>query len=443
MIRRLRRGARIGFTALLALQLSACLIEKVDSGVTAGAPISENENIAITFTKPSNASIIQTPDLTVIISGTVAGGTSINSVTWQNDRGGKGTANGKENFTTGNIALQFGTNNITVTAVDETGNTASKALTVQRENKTFVADDPTNSISTAMYSYHSDLRDAAPVNTASIINQQVYFFIAPSDNWVQKGISRIRIDCCEGRTGPGAGENFDVTGDALVSPWSHLFDLSRFEAGGTRRVRFTAFFQDGTQSSASIADFVIGGLLTETNSAPEISGSPNTSIAAGNRYDFQPMARDPNGDTMRFSIENKPSWASFDQTTGRLYGTPTAVDAGLTYDAIVISVSDGKITSTLRTFSITVDELGTGTASLSWSIPTFRTDNTPLMNLAGFNIYYGQNSGNYNNKIRITDSGMTSYMIENLSAGTWYFVVTAFDEDNLESRPSGEGSKTF
>jgi hypothetical protein len=34
-------------------------------------------------------------------------------------------------------------------------------------------------------------------------------------------------------------------------------------------------------------------------------------------------------------------------------------------------------------------------------------------------------------------------MVENLSSGPWYFVITAFDENGLESNPSGEGTKTF
>ena len=41
-------------------------------------------------------------------------------------------------------------------------------------------------------------------------------------------------------------------------------------------------------------------------------------------YSFQPTAKDANGDTLRFSISNKPAWATFSTTTGRLSGTPTA-----------------------------------------------------------------------------------------------------------------------
>ena len=45
------------------------------------------------------------------------------------------------------------------------------------------------------------------------------------------------------------------------------------------------------------------------NRAPTISGSPRTSITAGTFYSFRPTASDLDGDTLTFSIQNKPTWA--------------------------------------------------------------------------------------------------------------------------------------
>jgi hypothetical protein len=412
------------------------------SGITSASDPNTG-NLSITFTNPVNTATIQTPDVSVNISGTVAGDKNIDIVKWQNDRGGQGAANGTESWSTGHIALQVGTNNITVTAVDELGKSASETLTVEREPTTPIATDPPSNLAIAMYSYNSDLRDAAPVANASILAQPVYFFIVPSDGWTNDGVLDVRIACCKGVSGPGAGEGYFEEGDATAAPWSQLFDLAGLEPGGERRIRFFAKFQDGTESDPSTADFIVEEISSGSNSTPIITGSPDTNVAAGNRYDFQPFAQDLDGDTMGFSIVNKPSWAKFDAATGHLYGTPTANDASLTYDSIVISVSDGKMSSSLPAFSIIVEAVGTGTASLSWSTPTFRTDNTPLTNLAGFNIYYGKASGDRRNKVTIRDAGANSYVVNNLSSGTWFFVVTAFDELNFESAPSGEGSKTL
>ena len=53
------------------------------------------------------------------------------------------------------------------------------------------------------------------------------------------------------------------------------------------------------------------------------------------------------------AISNKPAWAAFDGTTGRLSGTPAESQAG-TYSGIAISVSDGTTSTSLPTFGIVV-----------------------------------------------------------------------------------------
>ena len=58
-----------------------------------------------------------------------------------------------------------------------------------------------------------------------------------------------------------------------------------------------------------------------TNTPPTISGTPPTAIVAGEFYEFIPTAEDPDGDPLRFTVYQKPDWASFDQQTGpRLIG---------------------------------------------------------------------------------------------------------------------------
>ena len=90
------------------------------------------------------------------------------------------------------------------------------------------------------------------------------------------------------------------------------------------------------------------------NTAPSISGAPVTSVRAFEPYSFRPVARDADRQWLRFAITNKPPWASFDRTTGRLYGTPKAAYAGITFGAIRISVSDGITRRYLPGFSIAV-----------------------------------------------------------------------------------------
>ena len=89
------------------------------------------------------------------------------------------------------------------------------------------------------------------------------------------------------------------------------------------------------------------------NRAPAISGQPATTIQAGERYDFTPVASDLDNDALTFSVGAKPDWASFDSGTGRLSGTPQAGDAG-TYEGVTITVSDGELSSSIGPFAITV-----------------------------------------------------------------------------------------
>ena len=84
-----------------------------------------------------------------------------------------------------------------------------------------------------------------------------------------------------------------------------------------------------------------------------------------------------------------------------------------------------------------------GTATLSWLPPTENTDGSMLTNLAGYNIYYGTEAGNYTETITI-DNSISEYLVENLPPGnTYYFVITAFDGDGNESEYSTMGSKTI
>ncbi|MES9859970.1 MAG: putative Ig domain-containing protein [Candidatus Thiodiazotropha sp. LLP2] len=92
---------------------------------------------------------------------------------------------------------------------------------------------------------------------------------------------------------------------------------------------------------------------TPENTAPVISGSPNTQVAEGQSYSFRPSANDADNDDLTFSIANRPSWASFNSSTGQLSGTPDANDTG-TSSNIRISVSDGTASASLNAFSITV-----------------------------------------------------------------------------------------
>ncbi len=431
-MRTVRIFHRIVITAIIASTLGACLSGSNDAA----------DSFAIEFTSPSGVSEIQTPDIVINLSGKVMSETQIESVIWANDRGGRGTVTGKETWVTGNIVLQTGLNNITITAINSDGDSTSKSLAVDRENTSAPGPGTNITDSVAMYSYAADLSNAAPVKGALISPQQIYFFVVPGTQWSDRGISSVKYLCCRGISGPGSGTSHAPAARVTGNPWIYAVDLTGYEPNGVRRLSAFAVFNDGSESDRPIFDFTIANSQSASNRAPLISGSPQRIATVGNQYSFRPLGQDPDGDTLRFSISNKPAWAKFDETNGRLYGTPSANHVG-TYDSIVISVSDGHTSSSLSAFTISVESFGNNAATLQWSTPTQRTDNSALTTLAGYNLYFGQVRGDYPNRIQISNAGVSTYVVDNLSSGNWYFIVTALDANGLESNPSNEVIRSF
>lgn len=116
-------------------------------------------------------------------------------------------------------------------------------------------------------------------------------------------------------------------------------------------VNISISVSDGT-NNASLPAFGIqvGGV----NSAPTISGTPDSQITVGQTYTFVPTAFDADSDTLSFSVQNMPAWAAFDAATGAFTGTPAAGDVGA-YADIMIEVSDGILSAALPAFSIDVN----------------------------------------------------------------------------------------
>lgn len=180
------------------------------------------------------------------------------------------------------------------------------------------------------------------------------------------------------------------------------------------------------------------------NNPPVISGSPNTSLVVGTPWSFTPTAWDPDGDSLTFSVSGRPSWMSFDRSNGRLSGTPSSADVGI-YDGIVLSVSDGMATSSLPPFTMTVSEPApsTGSATISWTPPTTYSDGSALNSINAFRIHYGISATQLDQVVSVS-GGLTTYQIDNLESGTWYFAVSAVDAMGLESvRSSPVVSKTI
>lgn len=83
-----------------------------------------------------------------------------------------------------------------------------------------------------------------------------------------------------------------------------------------------------------------------------------------------------------------------------------------------------------------INDPPTYSVTLAWDAPTTNADGTPLDDLGGYVIYDGTSSGSYG---MWTDVGnVTQFTLDSLTAGTYYFVVTAYDASGNESSYSNE-----
>lgn len=219
----------------------------------------------------------------------------------------------------------------------------------------------------------------------------------------------------------------------------------------------TSSFLSGKNAGGLLASAVLTmSLSTVGHATTTISGvgAPPTSVAVNRWYGFQTWATDNTKRAVTYSIRNKPSWATFDTKYGHLYGIPTASNVGTTSN-IVISATDGLTTASLPAFSIAVTGTGTttsggttggtgtttGSATVHWTPPLANTNGSTITNLAGYVISYGTSSTALSKTVKLTNAGLTSYMISGLSAGTYYFAVSAFNSTGQTSTLSNLASK--
>ena len=84
---------------------------------------------------------------------------------------------------------------------------------------------------------------------------------------------------------------------------------------------------------------------------------------------------------------------------------------------------------------------GSNSLMLAWSAPTTNEDGTPLEDLAGYKLYFGNQSRQYTQVITLGSD--TTAELANLQSGTYYVTVTAFDIYGNESDFANEINHTF
>ncbi|MEI8595204.1 Ig-like domain-containing protein [Photobacterium sp. Hal280] len=214
-------------------------------------------------------------------------------------------------------ADQSGNDSFTYTIADneaEVSNTATVSVTIETVN-----DAPTLSGTPVLSVDQDQSYEFQPV-AADVENDSLTFSITHLPGWAS-------FDSQTGRL-YGVPDN-----DAVGSVSNIVISVS-----------------DGDKT-ASLPPFTL--TVNNVNDAPVISGQPQEQVSEDTQYSFIPQASDIDADTLTFSIQNKPLWASFNPQTGELSGTPDNSHVGSS-SGIVISVSDGIESASLAAFSINV-----------------------------------------------------------------------------------------
>ncbi len=424
-------GLPVGIAAWLRVLVSFFLIILLlASAGEASAGNRRGGRLNISITSPVNGSSFSTSSGTVALAGEARDPLGVRRVTWQNDRGGGGEATGTETWSIPGIQLASGVNTIVVTAYSSRGGsrqdklvvTYTPAPTSTTTTPPVIEPDPTPPDTTAPTA-PSGL--GATVSSSSQINLS---WGAASDS---VGVTGYRIERCQGagcasfaQIATASGTAYTNTG--LSGSTSYSYRVRATDAAGNL----------GGYSASATA------VTSAANRAPVISGSPATQVVAGSGYSFTPTASDLDDQTLTFSVDGAPTWSTFNPGTGELSGTPGAGQVGLT-EGIVITVSDGTAYASLPAFSLAVVQAATGSATVSWLPPTERTDGSALTNLDGYHIKYGTSPTALNQTITLNGAGLTSYTVEGLTPGNWYFGLIAFDTADVQSATSNIGSKTI
>lgn len=74
-----------------------------------------------------------------------------------------------------------------------------------------------------------------------------------------------------------------------------------------------------------------------------------------------------------------------------------------------------------------------GVVTLDWQPPTENSDGSTLTNLAGYTVYYGTSPDNLSKTVKVSNPGLTAYSVTGLASGTWYFAITSYSADGVES----------
>ena len=153
--------------------------------------------------------------------------------------------------------------------------------------------------------------------------------------------------------------------------------------------------------------------------------------ACGGGSDGSSSAAAASADTATALVS--PNAGVIDRASGVDSTASVASVASNTTSTVATTPTSGTNTSSTVAKTTTPATTVNGVATLDWLPPTENSDGSALTNLAGYTVYYGTSPDNLAQSVKVTNPGLTAYAVTGLSSGTWYFAVTSYSADGVES----------
>ena len=227
--------------------------------VTYSAPDTTAPTIAITA--PTAGTTFSAPGTSVTLSGIAADNIGVTQVAWVTDRGASGVASGTTSWSTGGIALGSGSTQITVTAYDKAGNTASAVLAVTTPLQTDTT-PPTVSITSP-----------TSASTFSTAGTTITLSGTAADN---VGVTQVIWVSSNGSNGIASGTTSWNTGGIPLQSGSNQLTVTARDAAGNRSSAIITV--TSTASNSVNASSVV---ITSPTSGPVYTTSLGTVSLAG------------------------------------------------------------------------------------------------------------------------------------------------------------------
>src|SRR5262245_4562374 len=224
----------------------------------------------VTITSPTTASTFTTNTSPLALGGTAADNVGVTQVTWSNSQGGSGTASGTTSWSASGIALQSGSNVLTVTARDAAGNTATTTLTV---TYTGSAGSDTTGPAAAITS---------PTNNQAVNTSPITVAGTASDAGLgNSGISSVTVNGTAASGGTATGSGTASWSQALtLSPGSNTITVvakDNSPAQNATTVQITVVY-DSTAPTVAITSPTTAPTFTATTSPLTLGGTASDTI---------------------------------------------------------------------------------------------------------------------------------------------------------------------